>query len=116
MARIHRFDPFGSSFARSIPRAGIRPTPGGTGVIMSGIRRIAATAVCLTVWTVIGRSVERTLVFSSIDFPGATLTNAQGVNAGGEIVGFYNDAGTPSRTHGFLLSGGQYRTIEFPGA
>lgn len=83
---------------------------------MSGITRTAATAVCLTVLTLVGRGAERTLVFSSIDFPGAILTNAQGINAGGEIVGSYNDSGTPSRTHGFLLSGGQFQTIDFPGA
>lgn len=83
---------------------------------MPGITRIAVTAACLTLLTLVGRGAERTLVFNAIDFPGATLTNAQGINAGGEIVGIYNDAGTPSRTHGFLLSGGQYRTIDFPGA
>jgi uncharacterized membrane protein len=83
---------------------------------MSGITRIVVTAACLTILTLVGRGAERTLVFSSIDFPGATLTNAQGINAGGEIVGSYNDAGTPSRTHGFLLSGGHYQSIDFPGA
>ena len=83
---------------------------------MSGIKRIAATTACLAILTLVGRGAERTLVFSSIDFPGATLTNAQGINAGGEIVGIYNDAATPSKTHGFLLSGGHYQSIDFPGA
>ena len=83
---------------------------------MSGITRIAATAACLTVLTLAGSGAERTLVFSTIDFPGAILTNAQGINAGGEIVGSYNDSATPSKTHGFLLSGGQFQTIDFPGA
>ena len=55
-------------------------------------------------------------MYSAIDFPGAVLTNAQGINAGGEIVGSYNDAGTPSKTHGYVLSGGQFRSIDFPGA
>jgi uncharacterized membrane protein len=83
---------------------------------MSGVTRIIATAACLTILTLVARGAERTLVYSSIDFPGAMLTNAQGINAGGEIVGFYNDAGTPSRTHGFLLSGGHYQSLDFPGA
>lgn len=83
---------------------------------MSITSRIAATAACLAVLTVAGSGAERTLVFTAIDFPGATLTSAQGINAGGEIVGFYIDAGTPSRTHGFLLSGGQFQSIDFPGA
>jgi hypothetical protein len=54
------------------------------------------------------------LVSSAIDFPGAVLTNAQGINAGGEIVGFYVDIG--GKTHGFVLSGGDYRSVDYPDA
>jgi hypothetical protein len=61
-------------------------------------------------------TAERQLVFTTIDFPGAVLTNAQGINAGGEIVGAYNDAGTPSRTHGFVLSGERFQSIDVPGS
>ncbi len=39
--------------------------------------------------------------FTAIDFPGALATNAFGVNAFRDIVGFYVD--TSGRTHGFLL-------------
>jgi probable HAF family extracellular repeat protein len=53
-------------------------------------------------------------VFSTIDFPGAVLTNAQGINAGGEVVGFYVD--TLGKTHGFVMSGGAYRSIDYPNA
>ena len=52
------------------------------------------------------------LVFTPIDFPGAILTSAQGINAQGEIVGFYTD--TAGRTHGFSQSGGLWRSIDFP--
>lgn len=83
---------------------------------MSGITKIVAMVACLAVLAVDGRGAERMLVFTAIDFPGATLTNAQGINAGGEIVGAYNDAASPSRTHGFVLSGGHYQSIDFPGA
>jgi len=51
-------------------------------------------------------------VFTPVDFPGAILTNAQGVNAQGDVVGTYNDAS--GQQHGFLRSGGRYRTIDFP--
>jgi probable HAF family extracellular repeat protein len=54
------------------------------------------------------------LVFTPIDVPGALLTNAQGINAQGEIVGFYTD--TAGRTHGFVQSGGVWRSIDFPGS
>jgi probable HAF family extracellular repeat protein len=55
-----------------------------------------------------------TLAFTTIDVPGAVLTNAQGVNAQGDVVGTYTDAA--GQQHGFLRSGGQYRTIDFPNA
>ena len=40
--------------------------------------------------------------FATIDIPGARTTVANGINARGEIVGAYSDAG--NRFHGFLLS------------
>jgi probable HAF family extracellular repeat protein len=49
--------------------------------------------------------------FSTIDFPGATLTNVQGINAGGDIVGFYTD--TNGKTHGFVSSGGDFRSVDY---
>ncbi len=51
--------------------------------------------------------------FTTIEFPGATLTNAFGINTRGDIVGNYVNA--DKSEHGFLLSGGQYSTIDFPG-
>jgi hypothetical protein len=39
--------------------------------------------------------------FTTIDIPGATLTDAEKINPRGDIVGFYVSAGL---THGFLLS------------
>lgn len=55
-----------------------------------------------------------TLAFTTVDVPGAVLTNAQGINLQGDIVGTYNDAS--GQQHGFLRSGGQYRVIDFPNA
>lgn len=56
----------------------------------------------------------RSLTITTIDFPGSVLSNAQGINDQGDVVGFYNDAA--GRTHGFVRSGDQYRSIDFPGA
>jgi uncharacterized membrane protein len=50
--------------------------------------------------------------FGLIDFPGASSTQAWGINARGEIVGAYND-GNP---HGFYLHRGNYAPIDYPGA
>ena len=53
--------------------------------------------------------------FTTFNDPLATshFTNATGINASGTIVGFYEAAGV---THGFLLSGGTYTTIDPLGA
>jgi probable HAF family extracellular repeat protein len=67
--------------------------------------------VCLLAPRVAG---AQNLAFTTIDFPGATLTNAQGINDQGEIVGFYTDSA--GRTHGFLQRGGNIRSIDFPRA
>jgi probable HAF family extracellular repeat protein len=51
------------------------------------------------------------LRFMSIDVPGATATQARGINPQGDIVGYYNIA---ANTYGFLLSRGMLKTIEDP--
>src|SRR5262249_51368042 len=40
-----------------------------------------------------------------------SLTHAQGINAAGQVVGWYANA---SGTHGFLYSGGTYTTLDNP--
>ncbi|MCI0416007.1 hypothetical protein L0222_24795, partial [bacterium] len=51
--------------------------------------------------------------FTTIDFPGASVTFASRNNSSGDIVGRYISAGV---THGFLLSWGELTSIDFPGA
>jgi probable HAF family extracellular repeat protein len=75
--------------------------------------KIATWVGCLYLLAAPGAAAQ-TLVFSTIDFPGAISTQASGINAQGEIVGTYTDSG--GRVHGFLLSGGHFRSIDFPGA
>src|SRR5438309_1009326 len=53
-------------------------------------------------------------IFTTIDVPGAILTNAFGINSPGNIVGLYID--TTAREHGFLLAAGSFSTIDVPGA
>ena len=50
--------------------------------------------------------------FTQIDYPGATSTQAWGINSRGDIVGHYVSANKSS--HGFLLSGGHFTSIDFP--
>ena len=50
--------------------------------------------------------------YQTIDPPGTTYTIAQGINANGQIVGFYEDSNHTE--HGFLDSKGIYTTIDPP--
>jgi probable HAF family extracellular repeat protein len=54
--------------------------------------------------------------FTPIEFPGATFTTAIGINARGQIVGGFRDAG--GVIHGFLLDKGVFTQIDVdvPGA
>jgi probable HAF family extracellular repeat protein len=54
--------------------------------------------------------------YTSIDYPGAYGTGANGINNGGSVVGGYTE-NNPSRTpHGFLYQNGSFNVIDFPGA
>src|SRR2546427_9504195 len=83
----------------------------------TSIRGWAASAAVISMLALAvapARADERSFVFSSIDVPGATFTQAFGINAGGEVVGFYIDA--TGKQHGFLRSGETFTSIDFPGA
>lgn len=51
--------------------------------------------------------------YETVDYPGATATQLQGINPEGEIVGGFTDA---TGTHGFLLAHGRWTPINYPGA
>lgn len=55
-----------------------------------------------------------TFSWSSIDVPGALATQPQGINAGGDISGWYVDASR--HTHGFILHDGAFTQVDYPGA
>ena len=57
---------------------------------------------------------EREFSFTTIAVEDALLTNPQGINARGDIVGWYVDAS--SVFHGFLLRDGVFTTVDYPGA
>jgi uncharacterized membrane protein len=52
-------------------------------------------------------------VFTTIDPPGTSFTEARGINDARQIVGRFLDA---TGAHGFLLTGGIFTTIDVPGA
>lgn len=62
----------------------------------------------------LGISGQREFRFTTIAVENALLTNAQGINARGDIVGWYVDAN--STFHGFLLRDDVFITVDYPGA
>lgn len=62
---------------------------------------------------------NRAFEFTTIEHPAINgvavlLTNASGINAGGDIVGLYVDPAF--RGHGYLLRRGEFTTIDYPGS
>jgi len=55
------------------------------------------------------------LTFTTIDVPGAVLTNVLGINTAGDVVGNY-ETESNSQSHGFLYSGGNFTLFDYPGA
>ena len=53
--------------------------------------------------------------FTSIDFPGAIFTSAQGTNPAGDVVGLY-ELPTDIDFRGYLFSQGTFYPIDIPGA
>jgi hypothetical protein len=52
--------------------------------------------------------------YTQFDYPGALTTAGLGIDTGGDIVGFYEDAS--GYAHGFLLKENSYTTLDYPGA
>lgn len=52
--------------------------------------------------------------FMKIEYPGAALTEATGINNAGRVVGTYY--GVDGVSHGFVYNGASYVTVDFPGA
>lgn len=58
---------------------------------------------------------DQVRAFYSIDAPNASLTTAQGVNARGDIVGWFVDK-TDKAVHGYVLRDDAFTKIDFPNA
>jgi len=56
---------------------------------------------------------DASYTFTTIEVPGVGYTVASGINAAGQIVGWFADA---IGTHGFLTDGVTFTTIDVPGA
>lgn len=77
------------------------------------MRHVMAMAACLAAFATTQASAEHGVVYTAIDIPGATFTTAQGINARGDVVGWYVDS---LGTHGYLLRDRGLTKIDYPGA
>jgi hypothetical protein len=77
-------------------------------------RLITITTACLFLAASLAFGKDKGLNFTSYDLPGAVITDGQGNNDRGDIVGFYSNDGVSS--HGFLFSKGAFTTFDVPGA
>lgn len=81
---------------------------------ISTSHRLLFAALLLFAGAAFARAGGAPDVLSTIDFPGARVTAALGINANGDVVGTYVDQN--GKNHGFLLTAGQYMSIDPPGS
>ena len=86
-------------------------------LLMTLTRRIALALVvlsCVSLTQAQSKIETLNLTFTTIDVPGAGVTNVSGINTNGDMVGWYSQAdNTPAS--GFLLSGGNFTFLNYPG-
>src|SRR6516162_8462147 len=113
-----------SSFRPPQPRPAESATPTNRGPLarpvggVSSMTRFLFSLVGVGLLVVGAGEAKADYIFTTIDVPGAHWTEAHGINASGQIVGSYGDAGGPDAgsRHGFLLDHGSLTTLDVPGA
>ena len=78
------------------------------------ILRFVTTVTCLVLCWAPYQAVGSSFEFVIIDAPGASYTQAYGINDSGQIVGQYSAPGISNL--GFLLSGNSFTLFQIPGA
>jgi uncharacterized membrane protein len=53
--------------------------------------------------------------FVKVYYPGSVYTDVAGINNAGQVVGTYQEPGSPAKVHGFVFDGTNYTTMDFPG-
>src|SRR5690349_13205241 len=80
----------------------------------SKMLRKTYSVLCVTALSCATAMAQRTWEFISFDPPGATATNADGINTNGDVVGWYMDSA--GKQHGYVLRAGNFTTIDYAGA
>jgi len=76
--------------------------------------RLFFAALLLFAGATFASAARASVALSTLDFPSAKATVAYGINANGDVVGTYVDQN--GTNHGFLLTAGQYVSIDPPGS
>src|SRR6266566_7701044 len=78
----------------------------------NSLRLLLSLGCILT--TLSASSIAQSFTFTTIDVPGAALTEAEGISPGGAVAGLYTDS---AGMHGFVLGNGVFSApINYPGA
>src|SRR6187402_3577440 len=75
--------------------------------------KVVACYALVIVLTPLAPASAQVLDFTTVDVPGASATLPRGINARGDIVGFYGAGGV---FRAFLLQEGTFADIDLPGA
>jgi uncharacterized membrane protein len=78
------------------------------------MKRIKAVMIgIILVFVALSNTYATSYTYTPLNYPGASATEAVGINNAGTIVGAY---GTGTTANGFSLSGGIYTTLTYPSA
>jgi probable HAF family extracellular repeat protein len=64
------------------------------------MKRVSCSLVVLGLFLRVAGRADAEFTYTTLDVPGSALTQANGINDAGQIVGYYEDAS--GREHGFL--------------
>lgn len=66
--------------------------------------------------TLFGQTIKAaSVIYTTIDVPGAVVTGVEGINSNGDVVGYYSmSSNGPS--HGFILRNGTLTSFDYPGS
>ncbi len=77
---------------------------------------VLAVAILAALVPSMAHAADNLYVLTTIDFPGADVTQPYGINAAGQIVGTYQNAAPNNKNHGFVFKDWAFTAVDFPGS
>src|ERR1700743_3750473 len=75
---------------------------------------LSLLVVAMSLGNIAAHAQAPAFTFTQLDVPGSASTEADGINAQRQIIGFFVD--NAGRQHGFLHERSTFTTLDFPGA